>query len=46
MQGTEKLGSTYWLGLQWDSTDNVWFWQDGNDASNGEVLNQFPYAHW
>jgi hypothetical protein len=46
LQGTAELGSTYWLGLSWDGDDELWNWADGDDASNGEVLNAYPYAHW
>ncbi len=46
LQGTNELRSIYWLGLRWDEEDFLWLWQDGDDASNGEVLNQYPYAHW
>jgi hypothetical protein len=46
LQSTGELSSTYWLGLSWDGTDELWNWADGDDAGNGEVLNAYPYAHW
>ncbi len=45
-QATNRLTSTYWLGLEYNSEELLWLWQDGEDAGNGEVLNAYPYAHW
>ena len=45
-QGTSQLQYGYWLGLSWDPDNNLWNWQDGDDAGNGEVKNAYPYSHW
>jgi hypothetical protein len=46
LQGTGQLQYGYWLGLSWDGENSLWNWQDGDDAGNGEVRNNYPYAHW
>ena len=44
--GTSRLQYGYWLGLRWDLDNNLWLWQDGDDAGNGALQNAYPYSHW
>ena len=45
-QGTSRMSYGYWLGLTYDDNNQLWLWQDGDDAGNGEVQNAAPYSHW
>jgi hypothetical protein len=29
LQGTSQLPSLYWLGIQWDESTQMWFFEDG-----------------
>jgi hypothetical protein len=46
LQGTAQLRYSYWLGLTFDPDNNLWNWQDGDDAGNGVIKNAYPYSHW